>query len=612
MSNRLIFKRRLLILIAGLLAGLSPVGNAAVPRSMVSPKQARPAYVQGEVLVQFHSDTDPQTRSSFLSAFSTAGARQLPMKNLMLVKLRAGQSVQQAVRDMASDPRIEYAQPNYLYYAQATAPNDTSYGELWALKNIGQTVTGATYATNNPGTAGDDIDAEDAWDHITDCSSVIVAVVDTGINYTQEDLASNMWDGSGAGYPHHGYDYVDNDNDPMPVGGAEEHGTHVAGIIAAEGDNGKGITGVCWKAQIMSVRALDDTGAGTSASISSSINFASNHGAAVINMSLGGGSQDPLISNAITTARNKDVVVVVAAGNGGSDGIGDDNDSGSPTYPCNDTQANLICVAALDQSFSRATFSNYGATSVDVGAPGTNILSTFPGPVFTDDFTGWTMNGGWARASCLFGSGTYDTLVNPSNGCTGGSYADNANDDAYKNFDLSAYSAATVSFFAGYDLGAGDTVSVKYSGSGGDPFPSGTTLTSYSGTTSGVAYLESYNLPGCLTAACTLGFNLTSDGSGTSTGPYFLLFSISTIENNSATYEIENGTSMSTPIVSGIAAMLRAYNPDFTYADTISAIENGGVAASALSGITTSGNAVNAMGSLAYINTPTGLQAKIQ
>src|SRR5208283_3029626 len=146
----------------------------------------------------------------------------------------------EALAAYRDDPNVEYVQPNYIYHT-TVAPDDTQYGQLWAFRNTGQTVNatiqgeGWIYPTNNPGTAGYDIDIEPAWDHITDCSSVVVAVIDTGINYTQEDLAINMWNG-GAAYPNHGWNYVNGNNNPMDMNG---HGTHVAGIIGAAGNNAR-------------------------------------------------------------------------------------------------------------------------------------------------------------------------------------------------------------------------------------------------------------------------------------------------------------------------------------------------------------------------------------
>ncbi len=348
-------------------------------------------YVPGEVLVKFKPAAIAQERTASVAALGHTVLAHLERTGWTHVKLAAGQSVTEALVAYQNDPNVDAVQPNYIYRA-AAVPNDTQYAQLWAFKNTGQIITTGTY---NPtaGTTGDDMNVEPAWGHITDCSSVVVAVVDSGVNYNQEDLAANMWNG-GFNFPNHGFDYVDSDNDPMDLNG---HGTHVAGIIGAAGNNAKGTTGICWKASIMAVRVLDATGSGSDATIIQGIDFAITNGARVISMSLGSdGSLDPAFSNAITTAQANDVVVIVSAGNRAKD-----NDTGAAHYPCNFTQPNLVCVAALDQNYALASFSNWGATSVDVGAPGTNILSTWAGAATTmpDNFnTGgalnWTTSGG--------------------------------------------------------------------------------------------------------------------------------------------------------------------------------------------------------------------------
>ncbi len=188
---------------------------------------------------------------------------------------------------------------------------------------------------------------EAAWDRITDCRSVVIAVIDSGVNYTHQDLAANMWDGSAAGFPNHGYDFGDNDNDPMPApDDGSGHGTHVAGTIGAVGNNSLGTTGVCWQAKIMAIRARSSIGGYTSVSLMQSIDFAVSNGAKVINMSLGGPNPDPAVEGAIANARNNKVIVVIAAGNGDSNGIGVNNDT-TPAWPCNSSQDNVLCAAAL-------------------------------------------------------------------------------------------------------------------------------------------------------------------------------------------------------------------------------------------------------------------------
>lgn len=578
-------------------------------------------FVDGEVLVKFKSNVTPQVQQY---TSTNLGARSLSTVGNKLkvakIKLQEGSDVIAAVQAYQTDPNVEYAQPNYIYHADAI-PNDVSYGQLWGMNNSGQTISNPSYPASNPGAAGNDIDAELAWDQITDCRSAVVAVLDTGINYTHTDLTGNLWDGSGSGFPNHGFDFIDNDNDPMPTGGGEDHGTHVAGTIGANGNNGIGVAGVCWQATIMSVRVLGASGSGSTAGIISGIEFASDNGAKVINMSLSGESPfDIFFSDAISYARDRDVVVVVAASNGGSDGVGDDNDGlgsdGDPNTirsPCNFTQDNLLCIAALDQSYNRASFSNFGAISVDVGGPGTNTLSSIAGPKITDDFTsGWTLNGGWASGTCL----SFSMLFNPADWCTGGLYGLNIDDRAYKTFDLSGGGATatelTFQLFADTEFGF-DFLSIAMKSSGGDPFAGGgIILSSGSGSTGGFSQREVFDISSCNTSTCSLGFQLTSDATTVARGAAIFRFTIETVQANSNSYELFNGTSMATPHVAGIAAMIRAFNPNYTYTQTVDAIKNGGEVVAGLSGITTTGRSANAMGAIAHIAEPTGLAAVVQ
>jgi subtilisin family serine protease len=484
------------------------------------------------------------------------------------------------------------------------------------MKNTGQTISNPSYPTNNPGIAGNDIDAELAWDQITDCRSAVVAVLDTGINYTHTDLTGNMWDGSGSGFPNHGWDFVDNDNDPMPTGGSENHGTHVAGTIGALGNNSLGVAGVCWQASIMPVRVLGATGSGTTADIISGIEFASDNGAKVINMSLGGeGAFDQLMFDAITYARNRDVVVVVSAGNDGTDndGGGVDGNPATIPQPCNLSPDNLICVSALDQSYNLASLSNYGATSVDVGAPGTNTLSSWAGQIITDNFTsGWTLSGGWTSNFCS----PFNILSNPANWCSVGRYANNIDDRAYKSFDLSGAGIVAISldYYGQIETESdSDFFSTAMKSSGGDPFAGGgSTLQSGSGSTFNLLLGFNHEISSCNTATCALGFRLTSDINTVFRGVAIVGFTIETLQTNSTIYNVINGTSMAAPHVSGIAAMVRAFNPDYTYTQTVEAIKSGGEAVASLAGITTTGRAANAMGAIAYLPEPTGLEAVVQ
>jgi thermitase len=591
------------------LAVPAPAVGAGLPSA--SMPGASGAYMSGEMLVRFKSTVSQQIRQEVVARYGHSIRSELPL-HWTHIQLAVGEPVEEAVAVYRKDAAVEYAQPNYVYLA-AAVPNDPLYGQLWGLKNTGQTVTNAFtqppgsslgYTTDNPGTAGADMNIEKAWDYITDCSGVVVAVIDSGVSYNQEDLSDNMWNG-GPAFPLHGYNYVNNNTDPIDLNG---HGTHVAGTIGAVGNNGTGVTGICWKASIMAVRVLDTTGRGTTATIIQGVDFAVTNGAKVINMSLGGkGPFDQAYSDAITAAQTADVVVVVAAGNDGAD-----NDSGDTTiYPCNFTQPNLVCVAALDQSFELASFSNYGLTSVDVGAPGTNVQSTWPGTSAggTEAFdAGWSgssttagSGGGWASSTTVVSSGI-SCLVDPA-GYPGGVYHTNTDDEASKAFNLAGADVATLRFSADVDVSTGD----DFRGVAGT-----TTLFEVSGITTSDFVTLTFDISSCISASCTLEFELLSGAGPAARGVAVCGLTVSALALNSTSYNVLNGTSMASPAVAGLATLLRAYNPLYTYADVVSAIEAPGRPAASLRGKSTSGNVVDVMSSLAYVHAPTGVAATVQ
>jgi subtilisin family serine protease len=225
------------------------------------------------------------------------------------------------------------------------------------------------------------MDAPNAWEVTTGSSDVIVAVVDTGVYYNHSDLTGNIAlnngevphngiDDDGNGYidDYFGYDFYSLDGDPVDENG---HGTHCAGIIGARGDNGTGVVGINWTVGILPVRALGPRGGGSDADVAAGIQYAVDRGASIISLSLGGPSSSTVLDNSIQYARDAGVLVVAAAGNDS-----DDTDI-YPTYPANTPLENIVAVAATDSSDRLASFSNYGANSVHVAAPGVGIVSTY-------------------------------------------------------------------------------------------------------------------------------------------------------------------------------------------------------------------------------------------
>ncbi len=269
-----------------------------------------------------------------------------------------------------------YELDSYQQFEQV--PNDPSFSQQWSLANTGQ----------NGGTPGDAINAAAAWNISTGSRNVVVAVIDTGVDYANPDLAANIWtnpldtaangyDGDGFAGDIHGYNFVADDGNVMDDNG---HGTHVAGIIGAAGNNGTGVTGINWSVSIMALKFLDASGAGYTSDAIRAINYMTmlrddGINVVVANCSWGGGAADPALQSAMAAAGNAGILFVVAAGNNGTD-----NDT-TPQYPANyeASLSNVITVAATDGNDHLASFSSYGVNTVDLGAPGVNILSTYNG-----------------------------------------------------------------------------------------------------------------------------------------------------------------------------------------------------------------------------------------
>ena len=279
-----------------------------------------------------------------------------------------------ALAQLKRDPRVEYAEPNYIvktFQTPPSLPNDPLFPQLWGLHNTGQT-GGATDA---------DIDAPEAWG-IMNASNVIVGVIDTGVDYAHEDLLPNMWknpgevggdgidnDQNGFIDDVYGWDFANNDNDPMDDFG---HGTHVAGTIGAAGTNSVGVVGVNWQAKIAAIKFLNAGGSGTIENAVKAVQYANLMGFPVTSNSWGGGGFSQALYDAIAATGQNGYLFVAAAGNSGA------NSDQFLMDPAAFDLPNIISVAATDHNDAKAGFSNYGLQSVDVGAPGVNILSSVP------------------------------------------------------------------------------------------------------------------------------------------------------------------------------------------------------------------------------------------
>jgi len=345
-------------------------------------------YVPRELLVKFKADVNKEAAVLLKSEFGLEAIKVLKRTGIHHLRIRSNVTVQEMIERISRSPLVEYAEPNYIRYLGRT-PNDSDYFLLWGLNNTGQT----------GGTPDADIDAPEAWDLQTGSSSVVVAVIDSGIDLMHEDLAANLWTNPGEipgngidddenGYIDdvHGWDFRSNDNDPSdtsPVCGG--HGTHVAGTIGAVGDNGVGVVGVNWDAKIMPLRCfgafLGIFCTANDSDIIEAIEYYTGFGVRVSNNSYGGGPSSQAMEEVIRASHS---VFVAAAGNDGTD-----NDT-SPHYPSNYNLGNIIAVAATDHNDQMAYFSNFGIKSVDLGAPGDGILSTLPGNNY-DVYSGTSM-----------------------------------------------------------------------------------------------------------------------------------------------------------------------------------------------------------------------------
>jgi len=319
-------------------------------------------------------------------------------------------NVEQTISAYNDDPRIEYIEPDYIITLddvqepddiitldevqttspteenlatitpQITTPNDPSYPLLWGLNNTGQT----------GGTPDADIDAPEAWDIQTGNPNTVIGVIDTGVDYNHPDLVDNIWTnpgeigGDGIDNDNNGYiddvrgwDFAYNDNDPMDVHG---HGTHVSGTIAAKGNNSVGVTGVAWNAKIMPLKFLNDIGSGRTSNAILALNYATANGIKITNNSWGGGPDSQGLRDAINSAGQQGALFIAAAGNGSQ------NTDITPLYPASYNLSNIISVASTDHNDALSIFnnggSNYGLTSVDLGAPGSDIYSTTPGGTY--------------------------------------------------------------------------------------------------------------------------------------------------------------------------------------------------------------------------------------
>jgi subtilisin family serine protease len=583
-------------------------------------------YVPREVLVKFRAGTSISTIQTLHRALGTRKIKEIRHIGIQKLKLSDNLTVEEVVRQYRADSNVEFAEPNYIIRT-AAVPNDSGYPSQWGLHNTGQT----------GGTVDADIHAEKAWDITTGSENIIIAVVDTGVAYDHPDLAPNIWvntrelngtpgvDDDGNGYidDYYGWDFVDHDGYPSDY---DQHGSHVAGILAARGNNGFGISGVMWSAKIMPLRFLGVTGTGDVATAADAITYAVDNGARIINASWGEYDYSNALYDAINYANRKDVLLVTAAGNETNDNNID------PFYPASYNLPNIISVAASDQYDNLTDFSNYGSTSVHLAAPGNVIYSTVPefgygSPVtlYSENFDsaygnlpllGWTRGGSqstWAVTQWTGVDGTNSLEDSP-----GANYHPNTNSWAGYMIPFTSVknSRYRLSFkWKGHiDHATSDFFNINYSQDGktweSADWRDGSQLTFISD------YTDEITSAADMFDSFYFGFGVESDSGGNYEGVYVddVVLSREPITIDAYSYESAgwSGTSMSAPFVSGVAGLVWSANPSFTSAQ-VKDILMKTVDKKASFADTISGGRVNAFAALSFaaLPAPTNLSAAV-
>jgi len=364
-----------------------------------------PDFVPGQVLIKLKESAKAQKvslniqmKATTLKSYTNLGIELWEMNQVNGKQATTKQATLDLIEQYKNHPDVEYVEPNYLWYADdCIEPNDPFFSQLWGLNNTGQ----------DDGTPDADIDVPEAYNiPLGDLSEVVVGIVDTGIDYTHEDLAENIWqnlgedangngvvliqsgdtwifdpgdengiddDGNGYADDFVGWDFAYGDNNPSDLRG---HGTHVAGTVGAITNNNIGINGVAPNVKLAALKFLNNGGSGYTSDAVEAINYAVAMSIPITNNSWGGGPYSTALFQAIENGANNNHLFVTSAGNSSR------NIDTSPQYPAAYESDNIISVASTTKNDDLSYFSNYGLTRVDIGAPGSEIFSTEPGNTY--------------------------------------------------------------------------------------------------------------------------------------------------------------------------------------------------------------------------------------
>jgi len=339
-----------------------------------------PPYRPDEVLVKFKPTLSDQTIEATIASYQGKKIKRIPRINVYKIQVQTGTTLEETLFALMSNPDVEYAEPNYITHVTVT-PNDSLFDYQYALYNSGQDIG----PPGSPqGIERADTKATNTWEETKGDENIIIAILDTGVDLNHPDLIDKIYSS--------GYDFINDDSDATDD---HAHGTHVAGIAAAETNNGEGIAGVAWNCKILPVKILDDLGDGSTFELAEGIIWAADNGADVINLSLGADFPSTTLENALKYAYDMNVVIVASAG----------NDGGAVDYPAAYDDY-CLAVAATDYNDERVDFSNSGGLwesnygpEIDVAAPGARIISTVPTWFWGPDYIPYAWGDGTSQAA---------------------------------------------------------------------------------------------------------------------------------------------------------------------------------------------------------------------